>query len=316
MDVKDWPGKACAVNTVRFEIKDRDASLPLVCRFPAEGQAKGIVIFCHGLGGHGGDHVELSTFLASHGYLVIHPTFADGVAALEAVARELGFAPDGPEVSKWIIFPPLRDRMFQILLTPHYWMERIRIVTAIMDNLAEIRAKTIGASSTPLPTAIAGHSFGAYTSQLLAGAEIDMPGEGPRSFRDPRFAAAVLLSGQGRGQQGLREGSWAAMDGPVLTVTGTLDGGAKGQDWNWKTEPFHHAPGGDKYLAVLHEADHFLGGMTDNDPTPGHPDQREAVSMLPLAFLDAHLVDDENARAWLAALEDRIADWPAQISRK
>ena len=126
----------------------------------------------------------------------------------------------------------------------------------------------------------------------------------------------MLLSGQGRGQQGLSEGSWAAMDGPVLAVTGTLDGGAKGQDWRWKTEPFHHAPAGDKYLAVLEEADHFLGGMTDNDPTPGHPAQREAVSMLTLAFLDAHLADDQNARAWLTALEDRIADWPAQFMRK
>ncbi|WP_180899387.1 alpha/beta hydrolase family protein [Martelella soudanensis] len=316
MDAIGWPGEPGAVRTVRIDVADGDATLPLVCRFPAGGQAKGSVVFCHGLGGNGEDHVELSAFLAGHGYLVIHPTFADGAAAVAAAAHELGFAPDAPEVSRWILVPALRDRLFEVLHTPFYWLDRIRIVTAVMDNLPSIKAETIGASAGSLPTAIAGHSFGAYASQLLSGAEIDVPGECARSFHDRRFAAAVLLSPQGRGQQGLREGSWDAIEGPMLTVTGTRDGGAKGQDWRWKTEPFHHAPAGDKYLAVLDEADHFLGGMTRNDPTPGNPAQREAVSMLTLAFLDACLVNDRQARAWLTALEDHVAGWPAQISRK
>src|SRR5690606_13641134 len=108
--------------------------------------------------------------------------------------------------------------------------------------------------------AITGHSFGAYTAQLFAGAEIDLPGEGPRNFRDDRFSAAILLSAQGRDQQGLREGSWDGIEGPMLNVTGTLDGGAKGQDWHWKMEPYELAPAGDKYLAVLVGADHYLGG--------------------------------------------------------
>src|SRR5690606_23010804 len=128
-------------------------------------------------------------------------------------------------------------------------------------------------------------------AQLFAGAEIDLPGEGPRNFRDDRFSAAILLSAQGRDQQGLREGSWDGIDGPMLNVTGTLDGGAKGQDWHWKMEPYELAPAGDKYLAVLVGADHYLGGIARPDQSPA-PRQSEAVAQLTLAFLDAYVGKD------------------------
>ncbi|MGV0820845.1 alpha/beta hydrolase family protein [Martelella sp. AMO21009] len=316
MKTMDWPGEPGTARTVRISLGSDQGSLPLVCRFPSDGRAKGYIIFCHGLGACGEDHVELSTFLASHGYLVIHPSFADGILAVAAAEPELGFAPDAPELLRWTTVPALKTRLYDILHTPAYWLARIRIVGTIMDNFRSIRAATLGSWDEPLPAAIAGHSFGAYTAQLLAGAEIDLPGEGPRSFRDPRFSAAILLSAQGRDQQGLRDGSWHAMDGPVLTVTGSRDGGAKGQDWHWKTEPFDLAPASDKYLAVLGNADHYLGGMTDNDPTPGNASQRTAVSQLTLAFLDAYLADDQGARAWLVALDGRIGDYPAEIRRK
>ena len=43
-----------------------------------------------------------------------------------------------------------------------------------------------GMNAVYLPLAIAGHSFGAYTAQLFAGAEIDRP-DGPRRFHDPHL---------------------------------------------------------------------------------------------------------------------------------
>jgi pimeloyl-ACP methyl ester carboxylesterase len=288
--------------------------LPLVCRWPERAAPKGFVIFCHGLSASGRDYARLSSHWASHGYIVIHPTFPDWIGAVAQSEPHLGLDPAG-NLTGWADDPTVRSRMYEILHTPSYWLERIRIVRQVMDALDQIFDATCGQPVTPLPGAIAGHSFGAYTSQLFAGAEIDVPGEGPCTFKDERFSAAILLSAQGRDQQGLREGSWDGIGGPMLNVTGTRDGGAKGQDWHWKVEPYEFAPEGDKYLAVLTDGDHYLGGIARPDQSPV-PEQRDAVDQITLAFLDAHLVQDASARAWLGAIDDRVGSCPLLFKRK
>ncbi len=313
-----WPGAASNIVTSRHMIDADMEELPigLICRRPEGGRPKAFVVFCHGLGAGGRDYADLSRFLAAHGYLVIHPTFPDWIEAVAGAEPALGYAPGTPDLLRWTTVPRLRQRLYEILHSPSYWLARVAIVRTVMDHLDEIFAATCGTPGQPMPGAIAGHSFGAYTSQLFAGAEIDIPGEGPRRFKDDRFRAAVLLSAQGRDQQGLREGSWDGMTGPVLTVTGTRDEGAKGQDWHWKVEPFELSPPGDKLLAVVEDADHYLGGMTDSDPTPGNPAQRDAVSLLTLAFLDAHVTKDAGATDWLSTLDGEIGSCPALIRRK
>ena len=288
--------------------------LPLVCRWPEGGRPRGFVMFCHGLGASGRHYAELSHHWAAHGYLVIHPTFADWIGAVAAEEPELGLDTAG-DLANWTGMPQARARLYEILHTPFYWTERIRLVRQVMDGLGVAFAATCGAPPGPVPGAIAGHSFGAYTSQLLAGAKIDLPGDGTRSFKDPRFAAAILLSAQGRDQQGLREGSWDEMEGPMLNVTGTRDGGAKGQDWHWKVEPYDLAPEGDKYLALIADGDHYLGGIArpDEAPIPAH---RAAVEDITLAFLDAYLAGDPAAKRWLDGIDGKVGDCPLLFRHK
>jgi pimeloyl-ACP methyl ester carboxylesterase len=274
------------------------------------------VIFCHGLGSSGREYAALSQFWTQNGYLVIHPTFPDSVVAVVTAEPALGFEPDDDRLAAWTTLPVLRTRLFEILHSPDYWLARIDIVRRVMESLDTVMAQTVGKSAGPVPAAIAGHSFGAYTSQLFAGAEIDIPGEGTRQFRDDRFKAAILLSAQGRDQQGLREGSWAGISGPLLNVTGTLDGGAKGQDWQWKVEPYEFAPPGNKYLAVLDGADHYLGGLTRSDPGANRPEQRDAVLWITLAFLEAFLAGNVEAKSWLASIVDHVGDCRLRFCRK
>ena len=278
----------------------------LVCRWPQDRVPEGVVVFCHGLGSNGREYAALSARWAAHGYLVIHPTFRDAIGIVAREERQLGLDPDA-DLSAWTGLPAIRARLHEILHTPERWLERVAVVDNVVDVLPAILAATCGRTAAHLPIAIAGHSFGAYTAQLLAGAEIDLPQDPGRRFRDRRFVAAILLSAQGRDQQGLRNGSWDTMDGPVLTVTGTLDRGAKGGDWRWKSEPYELAPAGEKYLAVLEDGDHFLGGLTERDAGRHVPEQQEAVKQMTLAFLDANLRGRDAARAWLDAIGDDVA---------
>lgn len=290
------------------------AGSPLICRWPMSAAPEGIIVFCHGLGASGRDYAALSQHWATHGYLVVHPTFDDSFEVVTAAEPELlqGAASDP---SHWMSDPNLRIRMHEILHTPAYWLRRVERVRALLDDLNAVIAATCGLPGKPARVAIAGHSFGAYTAQLFAGARIDLPGRGWTGFRDDRFAAALLLSAQGRDQQGLREGSWDEIIGPMMNVTGTLDGGAKGQDWHWKIEPYEFAPPGHKYLALLQGADHYLGGIARPDQSPV-PAQREAVEMLSLAFFDAHLRNDPRAHVWLAGVSKRIGACELAFSRK
>lgn len=310
-----YPSRPSVSIAERFlEIPVDGTILPLVCRWPEGMAPQGFVIFCHGLGASGRDYAELSSYWAAHGYLVIHPTFPDWIGAVARAEPQLGLDPAG-DLTGWTNDPKVRPRMHEILHTPSYWLERIRIVRQVMDALDAVFDATCGRRPGPMPGAIAGHSFGAYTSQLFAGAEIDVPGEGTRTFKDRRFAAAILLSAQGRDQQGLREGSWDGIDGPMLNVTGTRDGGAKGQDWHWKVEPYDLAPAGDKYLAVLTDADHYLGGIARPDQS-SVPEQRNAVEQLTLAFLDTYLTGDAAARAWLGKTTDLVGKCPLLFRHK
>lgn len=280
------------------------AHRPLTCRWPLGREPEGVVVFCHGLGSNGGEYSELSAHWARHGYLVVHPTFADSIVAVARAEPSLGLDP-GADLTGWAAMPEIRARMHEILHAPASWLDRLAIVDAVAGALPAIMAATCGTPERPLPAAIAGHSFGAFTAQLLAGAEIDLGGES-RHFRDRRFGAAVLLSAQGRDQQGLRDGSWDAMDGPVLNVTGTLDQGAKGGDWRWKSEPYELAPAGAKYLAVLDDADHFLGGFAGRGGQHRVPAQCDAVEQITLAFLDAHMRGRAAALAWLREIDGAV----------
>ncbi len=288
--------------------------LPLICRWPEGTSTRAFIMFCHGLGASGHDYAALSKYWAEHGYLVIHPTFPDSIETVARAEPGLGLDP-AADLTGWMHDPKARPRMYEILHTPFYWVERIRIVRQVMRALDAIFAETCGRRHDSIRGAIAGHSFGAYTAQLFAGAEIDLPGVGPSSFKDDRFGAAILLSAQGRDQQGLREGTWDAIDGPMLNVTGTRDGGAKGQDWHWKVEPYELAPAGDKYLAVLTDADHYLGGLARPNQSP-MPEQGNAVKQITLAFLDAYLAGDAAAKAWLSEIDDAVDDCPLLFRHK
>lgn len=248
-----------------------------------------VIVFSHGAGASGRDGFAITSYWASHGYIVLCPTHADSVAlagdARDARergrrdGRDSGGGGDGSDGSDGRGGGGLRQLIAGSMRDPTSGAERARDVSFVLDSLDEIarRVPDLSGRMDKKRIGVGGHSLGAYTAQLLGGATVSLPSvsapaapAAPASFRDERVRAVLQLSGQGAGQQGLTRESWKDLTLPMMTVTGTGDRGARGQGPAWKKEPFDNSPAtGNKYHLVLTGAHHgsFTGRFAGVEPT-------------------------------------------------
>ncbi|WIX98326.1 dienelactone hydrolase family protein [Amycolatopsis mongoliensis] len=250
---------------------------------PETAEPKPVVVLCHGLGGSHRGYAGLGRHLASHGYAVLHPQFLD---AFELAGPRLGLS----EVDErtWAADPVAKQKMHALLFDPRHWQSRVARVHAVLDSLGPRSAGVL----------VAGHSYGAYTAQLLLGTRLTGFGLDGTDFGHPAVAGGILLSPQGSGDRGLTGSSWAGVERPLLVVTGTRDFGARGEGVAWRREPFDRARSAVKHLAVVRDGDHQLGGIPAHDDRTGPV--AAAISAVAAAFAD-HVHGDRAAGAWLAA---------------
>ncbi len=258
----------------------RHKTLPLAVTFPKAAGPHPVIVFSHGAYGSKDAYRPLAEHWASHGYVVVQPTHEDSLSLGKPVRRLLG--------------NPFR-----------FWRSRVDDVRLVLDHLDLVAAGTAGLEGTldASRIGVGGHSFGAHTAQLLAGATTT-EGRGPReSHADARPKAFLLISPQGRGDL-LDASSWQDVRRPLLVITGTNDTGRGGQPFVWRMDPFSLSPPGDKLLALVVGAWHGFGGITGKTPFPGSgpkdPAEVEAVEALSLLFFDAYVDGDASARAALA----------------
>ena len=98
--------------------------------------------------------------------------------------------------------------------------------------------------------AMLGHSMGAATVMMEAGAHNKLGVEGGN-----RFDAYVALSPQGPGSI-FTDDAWRDIRKPVLVMTGTRDSGTEGT-WQWRTETYKRMSAGCKWLGVVDGANHL-----------------------------------------------------------
>ncbi|MCG8508650.1 MAG: hypothetical protein MI741_05415, partial [Rhodospirillales bacterium] len=161
---------------------------------------------------------------------------------------------------------------------------------------------------------MAGHSFGAYTTNAVAG--MSMVGRRGRTmtFRDKRIKAAIPLSSPVPKKRATLDQAFGSIDIPCLHFTGTLDtspiNDTTAED---RLLPFEHSKGPDKYRIVLIGGDHMVFSGTrlrHTDPevdTSLDPLFHDLIRMSTTAFWDAYLRDDTEAEAWLKEGELKAA---------
>jgi predicted dienelactone hydrolase len=291
------PGPS-AVRSADRELFDtaRERRVPVRVHYPDASGTFPVVVFSHGLGGSRYGYGYLGRSWASNGYVVVHPTHHGSDLSL---LRGEGLGP----------FRALRAAMHD----PANWEARARDVAFLLDQLPQLEREIppLAGRLDGARVGVAGHSFGAYTAALVAGARVIFPGERePRQLGDARPRAFLCLSPPGFGDRGLAAGAFRTITRPLLEITGTEDRGSfNGEPYQWRVEPFRELPPGDKLLLVLGGADHmsFAGGTVQR---PASEAQKALVEEATLAFWEAWLGGDPRALTLLqpASLErDGIA---------
>ena len=302
------------VADIKLTDKRRDREVPVKIYYPDGDGTFPVIIFSHGTGGSSESFSHLSRFWSSYGYVCIHPThLGSDIGAL----KKYGFL-DLMEISR----------------TPKVLQDRPQDISYIIDYLEELEQLVPQLTGKMQRSAIgvSGHSAGAYTAMLLAGASATMPSGEKVNLRDSRVRSFLAISPQGTTPPafhkylwGLDRDSWDKIAAPMMTVSGSKDKGWEGRPPSWKLEAFNNLPPGDKYHLLIQKAGHFAYDNSDemainNSQFETRENQiararkkkwlenKEQIQLylkrMSIAFWDAHLKSKKAAKEYL--ISDRI----------
>lgn len=281
------PLKVADVKIVSKTLDVTDAKrgriLPVRIYLPESGRPAPVILFSHGLGGSRDNSPYLGNHWAGRGYAVVciqHP---------------------GSDESVWKDVPKLQ-RMATVkeAASAKNLLLRAQDVPAVIDALTLWNADP----KNPLHgrfdlkhIGMSGHSFGAVTTQAVAGQSI---AGGRFSFAEPRITAAVMFS-PSPPKLGDPAAAFASIRIPCLLMTGTLDnspiGNSAAED---RLKVFPHLVNAPAWQVVFDKATHMsfgdrdLAGNSEN-ANRYHP----PILALTTAFWDAHLKGSDDAKAWL-----------------
>jgi predicted dienelactone hydrolase len=273
--------------TVRDAARQRD--IPVRVYLPADASPAPVVLFSHGLGGSRAGGAYLAKHWAARGYVAVclqHP---------------------GSDESVWREVPP-RERLAAMRRAADAanFNLRVRDVPAVLDQLARWNEQPDHPLAGRLDlrrVGMSGHSFGALTTQAVAGQSFGRAGP---MFTEPRITAAIALSPSSP-RRGSPADAFGGVKIPWLLMTGTQDVAVIGDaDLASRLAVFPALPPGSKYELVLEGAEHsaFSDRPLPGDRAQRNPNHHRAILAISTAFWDAYLRDDADARAWLDADAD------------
>jgi predicted dienelactone hydrolase len=276
----------------------RQRRVPAKLYLPAGTALQGpvpLVVFSHGIGGSREGYSYLGRYFAAHGYGSLHVQHVGSDRQVWmgnpfALVARLGDAAQASEALNRV--QDVRYALDQLLANP---------------EVAQFDTRRI---------VVAGHSYGANTTMLIAGAQVEQQGRSV-SLRDPRISGAIVISAPPFYGQGDPKTILSGIDVPTLHITATQDviqipGYVSGlQD---RIDVFN-AMGSDravpKVLAVFKDGSHSI--FTDRAGTGGsrlNPKVKVATRQLALAFLNALPSGNYQAiDAWSRASADLIAQY-------
>jgi predicted dienelactone hydrolase len=277
----------------------RSRDVPVRIRVPGGTSKVPVVLFSHGLGGSVDAGTTWAEAWSQNGLAVVHLQHPGSDSTL-LTQRGGGDA-----------LTALRTGM-----TGAQLIARAADVRFALDELGRRRTQgTCDLSRIDLARAgMSGHSFGAHTTQAVAGQAF--PNVQGRTLRDARIRAAIAFSpAPPRASEDVIRASFEPIAIPFFSITGTKDEVPELNDVTpeQRTLPYRYMPSGQKYLLVLDGADHAAfggnarlrrGALRGRAGGNGNALVDDVVKTVTTAFWKATLLDDRTARGSLAI--DRV----------
>ncbi len=272
--------------TVELVVHDqaRERVVPLFVYLPATTEPAPVALFSHGLGGSRHNNAFLGKHWAARGYVAV---FLQHAGSDEAVWRNAE--------------PRKRKAALKKAASAENLKLRVQDVSAVLDQLGrwrKIEGHVLFGRLDMDHVGMSGHSFGAITTQYVAGQRAPL---GLVSGPDARIKAAIMFSPSSP-QFGRASKAFGAVKIPWLLMTGAKDVAAIGDaDAASRLAVYPALPPGGKYEVVLDNAEHsaFSDRALPGDREARNPNHHRAMLALTAAFWDAYLKNDDAAKKWL-----------------
>lgn len=280
----------------------RQRQVPAKLYLPAAEAAAGslpLVVFSHGIGGSRDGYSYLGRYFATHGYGSLHVQHV------------------GSDRQLWLGNPFTLPARLSDAAQDSEALNRVQDLRYALDTLL---ASQEGALFDTRRIAAAGHSYGANTTMLMAGARVEQQGQ-KVSLLDPRISAAILISAPPFYGMGDPSRILAGIAVPTLHITATDDviqipGYVSGlQDRLDIFKAMGSERAAPKVLAVFRDGSHSI--FTDRVGTGGlnlNPKVKVATRQLALAFLNG--IPASNYRAvdeWSLSHTDLVAVFEKRV---
>lgn len=287
------PGDAqtpAGATAATFEPLDshRNREVPVKIYLKPSDEPQPIILFSHGLGGSRNASPYLGNHWATHGYIAV---FVQHKGSDENIWKDAR----------------LGQRMMALRKAANLEnsLARIKDISFVIDQLQEWHneADHLLHGSLDLDhIGMAGHSFGANTTQALMGqvSRIRTPSAEPRidAFLPMSPSAARVLT---------PEQAFGKIAVPVLCMTGTKDANPiiKSMAPASRRLVYQGMPNGDKFQLVLKDAEHNAFGGTGSRGRNRMPHHHPAIQKLSTLFWDAYLKGNQDAKAKLQSNQAR-----------
>lgn len=278
------------------DVRDREVPIKVYRPVGAEG-ARPVVLVSHGLGGTREGLSYLGKHWASHGYICVH---MQHLGSDDSVWRDV-------KASERL------KAMRRVAMDPANATNRAKDTSFVLDRLIQMHTDDTFKLHGILDlekTAIAGHSFGAWTCMAAGG--MTMGGRRAQQFTDERVRCMIPLSPPVGALKRWHQQSYGSLNIPALFMTGTLDTSAiNSTTAEERLIPYRMMPGplekgSPKYLINFEGADHMtFSGETNMNRRLRHADPKtdpvfhSLILQSATAFLDCYLLGDQAAGDWL-----------------
>lgn len=261
-----------------------------------------VIFWSHGFGGNRDGAGFIARHMAGKGYTVVHVTHQGSDSSLW----------EGRKGHPW-------DVLRKTPINREMALNRFRDIPFAVDQV-KIWAQEnpeIGQFMDFERMGMSGHSFGAMTSQSMAGELFQNEQGDLQSFADKRFKAFIFYS-PAPIRKLTHENPEPHLYGPIMApafhMTGTDDASPlEGFGYERRLAVYENSGSPEKYLLIFKDGDHMVYNGTRGQlgANPNREAHEEIINTASLAFWEAYLRGDDKAKKWLIS-----ADFTAYVGSR